>query len=58
MTAPNTVLSSDIDFAMVAEKVSSFDSLSSDAKFYVIDKTSKDIIMSNITDSVGPWSCI
>ncbi len=53
MTAPNTVLSSDIDFEMVAEKVSNFDSLASDAKIYVIDKNSKDIIMSNITDSVG-----
>ena len=53
MTAPNTVLSSDIDFAMVADMVSGFDLLASDEKIYVIDKNSKDVIISNVSDSVG-----
>ncbi|MCR5673939.1 MAG: methyl-accepting chemotaxis protein [Lachnospiraceae bacterium] len=53
MVADNTVLSSDIDFAMVADMVSKFESTASDAKFYVVDKNSGDIIISNVTDAVG-----
>ncbi|MCR5830842.1 MAG: methyl-accepting chemotaxis protein [Lachnospiraceae bacterium] len=49
----NTVLSSDIDFVKVAEIVSNFDSLSTDAKYYIVDTNSKDIIISNVNDAVG-----
>jgi hypothetical protein len=53
MVRDNVVLSSDINFDKVAEKVMAFDSLSSDAKFYIINKETKDILISNVTDSVG-----
>ena len=53
MIKDNVVLSSDINFDKVAEKVASFDSLSPDAKYYIINKESKDILISNITESVG-----
>ena len=49
----NTVLSSDIDFDMVTAKVNEFQSVSPDAKFFIVDKTSKDIIISNIASCVG-----
>ena len=53
MTGHNEVLSSDIDFSMVVEIVNGFDSLSPDAKYYIVDKNSKDIIISNVADAVG-----
>lgn len=53
MVRDNVVLSSDINFDKVAEKVMAFDSLSSEAKFYIINKDTKDILISNVTDSVG-----
>ncbi|MBO4889449.1 MAG: methyl-accepting chemotaxis protein [Lachnospiraceae bacterium] len=53
MIKDNVVLSSDINFDKVAEKVSDFDSLSSDAKYYIINKETKDILISNVTDAVG-----
>ena len=53
MLEENVVLSSDIDFAMVTEKVNNFKSISPQAKYYIVDKNSKDIIISNIPDCVG-----
>ena len=53
MLRDNVVLSSDINFDKVAEKVSGFTSLSPDAKFYIINKESKDILISNVTSCVG-----
>ncbi len=47
------VLSSDVDFDKVAEKVSNFDSLSEDAKFYIIDKKSRDILITNVSGLTG-----
>ena len=49
----NVVLSSDINFDKVAERVTGFDSLSNDAKYYIVNKETKDILISNVTDSVG-----
>ena len=53
MITDNVVLSSDINFDKVAEKVAGFTSLSPDAKFYIINKETKDILISNVADSVG-----
>ncbi len=53
MISDNVVLSSDINFDKVAELVGDFDSLSSDAKYYIINKETKDILISNVKDSVG-----
>ena len=53
MIRDNVVLSSDINFDKVAEKVAGFESISSNAKYYIINKESKDILISNVTDSVG-----
>ncbi|MCR4588127.1 MAG: methyl-accepting chemotaxis protein [Lachnospiraceae bacterium] len=53
MIRDNVVLSSDIGFDLVSEKLSNFSSISPDAKFYIIDKSSKDIIVSNVSESVG-----
>ncbi len=53
MIKDNVVLSSDINFDKVAEKVATFESLSPDAKYYIINKESKDILISNIAESVG-----
>ncbi|MBQ4275505.1 MAG: methyl-accepting chemotaxis protein [Lachnospiraceae bacterium] len=49
----NVVLSSDINFDKVAEKVSGFKSVSPDAKYYIINKDTKDILISSNPDSVG-----
>ena len=48
-----TVLSSDINFDKVAEKVAQFDSLSSETKYYLVNKETKDVLISNVTDTVG-----
>ena len=53
MVRDNVVLSSDINFDKVAEKVSAFDSLSPDATFYIINKETKDILISSVASSVG-----
>ena len=53
MVRDNVVLSSDINFDKVAEMVSNFESISPDAKYYIINKETKDILISNVTDSVG-----
>lgn len=53
MLDDNVVLSSDINFDKVAEKVKSFDSISKDAKYYIINKETKDILISNVESSVG-----
>ena len=53
MLKDNVVLSSDINFDKVAEKVKKFDSLSSDAKYYIINKETKDILISNDESAVG-----
>ena len=48
-----TVLSSDINFDKVSEKIAGFVSISPDAKFYIINKETKDVLLSNITDCTG-----
>ncbi len=53
MLKDNVVLSSDINFDKVAEKVMAFESISPDAKYYIINKETKDILISNVADSVG-----
>ena len=53
MIRDNVVLSSDINFDKVAEKVMGFKSVSADAKYYIINKETKDILLSNVADSVG-----
>ena len=53
MLADNTVLSSDINFDKVAEKVNNFESISPQPYFYIINKESKDILLSNKADSIG-----
>ncbi len=53
MVRDNVVLSSDINFDKVAEMVAGFTSISSDAKYYIINKESKDILLSNNTSAVG-----
>ena len=53
MLEDNVVLSSDINFDKVAEKVSSFSSISGEAKYYIINKETKDILISSVESSVG-----
>ena len=53
MIRDNVVLSSDINFDKVAEKVKGFSSISPEAKYYIINKDSKDILVSNVEGSVG-----
>jgi len=53
MIKDGVVLSSDINFDMVAEKVAGFTSLSPEAKFYIINKDSKDVLLSNVSDLAG-----
>ncbi|MCR4591100.1 MAG: methyl-accepting chemotaxis protein [Lachnospiraceae bacterium] len=53
MTADNTVLGSDIDFDKVEEKVQGFESISPQAKYYIVNKESRDIIISNNPDCVS-----
>ncbi len=53
MVRDNVVLSSDINFDKVAEQVMAFESVSPDAKYYIINKETKDILISNVTESVG-----
>ncbi|MCR5688398.1 MAG: methyl-accepting chemotaxis protein [Lachnospiraceae bacterium] len=53
MIKDNIVLSSDINFDKVAEMVAGFSSISPEAKYYIINKESRDILISNVTDAVG-----
>ena len=53
MVRDNVVLSSDINFDKVAEKVNGFESISSDAKYYIINKETKDILVSSVPECVG-----
>ncbi len=49
----NVVLSSDINFDKVNEKVQAFDSISPATKYYIINKETKDILISSVAESVG-----
>ena len=51
--AENVVLSSDINFDKVAEKMDAFKSSAEDAKFYIINKETKDILVSSDKGVVG-----
>ena len=53
MLRDNVVLSSDINFDKVAEKVAGFSSISPDAKYYIVNKETKDILISSVPDSAG-----
>lgn len=53
MIADNVVLSSDINFDKVAEKVNGFRSLSPQAKFYIVNRDTKDILLSNNEACIG-----
>ncbi|MBR6328175.1 MAG: methyl-accepting chemotaxis protein [Lachnospiraceae bacterium] len=53
MVEDGVVLSSDINFDKVAEKVASFKSLSPDAKYYIINKETRDVLISNVASCVG-----
>ena len=53
MVDDNVVLSSDINFDKVSEKVNGFKSISPDAKFYIINKETKDILVSTEASVVG-----
>lgn len=53
MISDNVVLSSDINFDKVAEKVAAFKSVSDEAQYYIINKESKDILISSNPSSVG-----
>ncbi len=53
MLRDNVVLSSDVNFDMVAEKLNNFDSSADNARFYIINKSSKDILLSNVEAVVG-----
>ena len=47
------VLSSDINFDKVLEKIMQFDSISPDARYYIINKESKDVLLSNVKECTG-----
>lgn len=53
MIRDQVVLSSDINFDKVAERLAAFKSSSADAKFYIINKETKDILVSNVADITG-----
>ena len=53
MVRDGVVLSSDINFDKVAEMVNGFESISPDAKYYIINKKTRDILISSETASVG-----
>ncbi|MBR1472347.1 MAG: methyl-accepting chemotaxis protein [Lachnospiraceae bacterium] len=49
----NVVLSSDINFDKVAEKLNAFKSSADEANFYIINKATQDILVSNVSAVVG-----
>ncbi len=53
MISDNVVLSSDIIFDKVAEKVNGFKSVSAEAQYYIINKDTKDILISSNAACVG-----
>ncbi len=53
MIRDQVVLSSDINFDKVAERLAEFKSSSPDARFYIINKETKDILVSNVADITG-----
>lgn len=53
LVAPNTVLSSDIDFTAVAEKLEQLNSIADEGKYFIIDKESHSILVSTIPDIAG-----
>ena len=53
MLRDKVVLSSDINFDKVAEKMSQFQSSSKDTTFYIINKDTKDILVSSVADLAG-----
>ena len=53
MISDNVVLSSDINFDKVVEKVDNFSSYAQDTRYYIINKETKDILISSIKESVG-----
>ena len=53
MIRDNVVLSSDVNFDKVAEKVNSFKSTAPGAKYYIINKDTKDILVSTDASVVG-----
>ena len=53
MLRDQVVLSSDINFDKVQERLNNFKSSSDEAKFYIINKDTKDILVSNVADVVG-----
>lgn len=53
MIRDNVVLSSDINFDKVVEKVSAFSSISDKTKYYIVNKQSKDILISSELSCVG-----
>ena len=53
MVKDNVVLSSDVVFDKVAERVNGFESIAPDARYYIINKDTKDILVSSNTEIVG-----
>ncbi len=53
MIRDNVVLSSDINFDKVVEKVNGFSSISNETKYYMINKQTKDILISSELSCVG-----
>ncbi len=53
MIKENVVLSSDVTFDKMAEKVNDFASISPDAKYYIVNKDTQDILISSNAQAVG-----
>ncbi len=53
MLRDNVVLSSDINFDKVAEKLNNFSSSAKDAKFFIINKETGDVLVSSMPETVG-----
>ncbi len=53
MLRDKVVLSSDINFDKVSEQMAKFESSSPDAKYFIINKETKDILLSSIPDIAG-----
>lgn len=53
MLRSGVVLSSDINFDKVAERLNAFQSSSGEARFYIINKETKDILVSNDPEVLG-----
>lgn len=53
MIRDKVVLSSDVVFDKVAEKITGFESIAPDARYYIINKETKDILVSSNAEIVG-----